>query len=96
MSNRFAEIPRGRALSGPRKIASHIWGEKARSVYDLPRDEYGLVILAGQLTGFEGWIDHALAERAKNSKKRRYRRIDHDADTALAEQAALRRTAGAP
>ena len=71
--SRFAGVARGRALPGARQIAQHIWGDEYRwrSVFQLPRDEYGLVILAGRVTGFTGWIDHALAVNATTGRKRR-------------------------
>ncbi len=62
----FAKTPRGRPLVGPREIARHLWGspEKWRSVYRLPRDDYGIVLLPGGLTAYEGWLDAALARIA--------------------------------
>jgi hypothetical protein len=74
MAYRFAERPRGKTLPGAREIASYIWNnpERWRSVYRLNREEYGLVELGGQLVGFTGWIDFALAAGA--GKRRRSRR----------------------
>jgi hypothetical protein len=59
-------------LSGADKITAYIWGEgesEPRRAYTLPRDEYGIVILAGRLTGFTGWIDFALAAAARPGKR---------------------------
>jgi hypothetical protein len=69
------ETPRGRTLTGAREVAGYVWDdeEKWRSVYLLPRDEFGLIELNGKITGFSGWIDAALAARARTGKKRRYR-----------------------
>ncbi len=63
---RFEGVARGKPLRGSRKIAGHVWGdeEKWRSAYRLPRDEFGLSIVCGELLGCEGWIDRALAARA--------------------------------
>ncbi len=64
--NRFAAVLRGKPLPGSRKIAGHVWGdeERWRSAFRLPRGEFGLSVVCGELLGFEGWIDHALAARA--------------------------------
>jgi hypothetical protein len=69
------EADRGRAVSGARPLAAYIFNdeEKWRSVYALPREEFGLIELAGRLTGFTGWIDRALAARAKAGKRRKRR-----------------------
>jgi hypothetical protein len=63
MPNRFAGVPRGKPLLGPRAIARHIWGDKRRwrSVYRLDRDAYGIKLVAGELLGFENWIQVGLA-----------------------------------
>jgi hypothetical protein len=60
--HRFAGIPRGRALPGPREIANHIWGDanRWRTVHRLDRERFGLLIIANKITGFAGWIDHAI------------------------------------
>jgi hypothetical protein len=62
----FAKTPRGRPLVGPRAIARHIWDnpEKWRSVYRLDRHTYGIVVLPGGLTAYEGCLDAALARAA--------------------------------
>ena len=71
MTNRFAGVPRGRPLRGPRAIAGWIWGdeERWRSVYGLDRDTYGIKLVAGELLGFENWIEVGLA--AESGRKRR-------------------------
>jgi len=76
MLARFAELPRGRVLPGADAIARYIWGKgnMSRSVYGLPRDRYGLIVLGGKLTGFSKWIDAALAAEASAGRKRRRRR----------------------
>ena len=75
MSDRFAGVDRGRALRGSREIAKHMLSDPEASeiVLALPRPEFGLVMIGRDLTGYTGWIDHALAERAKASKGRRSR-----------------------
>ncbi len=80
MSDRFTGQPRGRALSGAKEIAGYIWNdpELSRSVYGLDRDEYGIVDLAGKLTGFTGWIDVALARRV-GKRRRRARHVEAEA-----------------
>jgi hypothetical protein len=72
MSDRFVGQPRGRALAGARAIAAYIWDdeEQWRSVYSLPRHEYGLMELSGKVTGFTGWIDLALASRVGRKRRR--------------------------
>jgi hypothetical protein len=71
--DRFAGVARGRALRGSRAIAEYLLGDPGASeiVCALPRDEFGLVTLGRDLTGFTGWIDFALAARAQASKGRR-------------------------
>ena len=71
-TNLFLKAPRGRPLVGPRAIAEHIWGdsEKWRSVYRLPRETYGIVLLPGGLTAFAGWVDAALAQNACRPARR--------------------------
>jgi len=66
MADRFSRIPRGRALRGSRAIAEYMLGDPnaAETVCALPRDEFGLVTLGRDLTGF----DHALAIRARTGK----------------------------
>jgi hypothetical protein len=70
MSDRFSRVPRGRALRGSRAIAEYMLGDPnaAETVCALPREEFGLVTLGRDLTGFTGWIDHALAIRARTGK----------------------------
>jgi hypothetical protein len=73
MSDRFAGVPRGRALRGSSAIAEYMLGDPDASeiVCALPRDEFGLVTLGRDLTGFTGWIDFALAARAQAGRGRR-------------------------
>jgi hypothetical protein len=70
--NRFAGVPRGRPLPGAKAIAAHIWHneERWRSALHLPREEYGLAIVAGELLGYSGWIDYALAVAAERRRPR--------------------------
>lgn len=70
MTARFSRIPRGQPLRGSRAIAEYMLGDPnaAETVCALPRDEFGLVTLGRDLTGFTGWIDHALAIRARTGK----------------------------
>jgi hypothetical protein len=69
----FSRIPRGRPLRGSRAIAEHMLDDPnaGETVCALPRDEFGFVKLGRDLTGFTGWIDHALAIRARAGKGRR-------------------------
>jgi hypothetical protein len=69
--DRFADMPRGKPLQGTRAIAGHIWGDESRwrSVYLLNRDAYGIKLVAGELLGFENWIQAGLA--AETSRRRR-------------------------
>jgi len=71
--NWLTGVPRGETLSGTRAIAEHLWGnpERWRSVYRLPRREYGIVMLAGDLTAFTGWLNAALAHDAGRKRPRR-------------------------
>jgi hypothetical protein len=70
--NRFVGVPRGRPLPGSRAIARHIWNdeERRRSAFRLPRDQYGLAVVCGELLGYEGWVDFALAAGAERSRPR--------------------------
>lgn len=70
--NRFAGVARGRPLPGSRAIAGYIWDnpERWRSAFRLPRDEYGLAIVCGELLGYTGWIDFALAAGAERRRSR--------------------------
>jgi hypothetical protein len=71
--NRFAGVERGDPLRGSKAIARHIWRDekKGRSAFRLPRNEYGLSVVAGELLGFTGWIDHALAVGAERRRPRK-------------------------
>ena len=73
MSDRFDGVARGRALRGSRAIAEYLLGDPDASeiVCALPRAEFGFVTLGRDLTGFTGWIDFALAARARAGKGRR-------------------------
>jgi hypothetical protein len=73
VSDRFRGVDRGRALRGSRAIAAYLLGDPDASevVCALPRDEFGIVLLGRDLTGFTGWIDFALAARARTGKGRR-------------------------
>jgi hypothetical protein len=78
--NRFAGIPRGKPLPGSEAIAQYIWSDKERwrSALRLPRAEFGLTIVCGELFGFSGYIDHAFALRAGAGGGKRRRRAQHD------------------
>ena len=75
MAKRFAGVPRGRALSGSKAISAYMFNtpKKAETVVGLDRAEFGLLIIGRELTGFTGWIDHALARRAGVTGKNRRR-----------------------
>ena len=75
MSDRFAGVPRGRALPGSRAIAEYMFNdpEKSETVCALPRKEFGFAKYGRELIGFTGWIDAAMAARAKAGKERRRR-----------------------
>lgn len=77
-SNRFAGIPRGVPLAGPKAIARHVWNDERRwrSAYRLNRHEYGLSIVCGELLGFTGWIEFALAAGTSLKRARRNRKIE--------------------
>jgi|RhiMetdeSRZDD1v2_1073273.scaffolds.fasta_scaffold1681919_2 hypothetical protein len=83
MSDRFAGIPRGKPLPGARKIAGYMLDdeEQWRSIYSLPREEFGLIDLNGKLTGFTGWIDHAVTSRIGKKRRRRARNAQAEATT---------------
>ena len=73
MPKDFAKVDRGRALRGSRAIAAYLLGdpEATETVFALPRDEFGIVTLGRDLTAFTGWLDFALAARARSAKSRR-------------------------
>ena len=75
--NRFAGIPRGKPLPGSEAIAQYIWSDKERwrSALRLPRAEFGLTIVCGELLGYSGYVDHALALRADAGGGKRRRRL---------------------
>ena len=70
---RFAGMARGRALRGSRAIAEYLLGDPEASevVCSLDRSEFGFITLGRDLTGFTGWIDAAVAARARAGKGRR-------------------------
>jgi hypothetical protein len=72
MSEYFAGVDRGRALRGSKAIAQYLLGDDEASeiVSRLPRAEFGLLMLGRDLVGFTGWLDHALATRARGGKGR--------------------------
>ena len=76
---RFAGVARGRPLRGSRAIAEYLLGDPDASeiVCALPRDEFGIVMLGRDLTGFTGWLDAALAARARAGKGRRRATIEN-------------------
>jgi hypothetical protein len=71
--NRFEGVERGTPLPGAKAIANHIWHteEKWRSAYRLRREEYGLAVVCGELLGYTGWIDYALAAGAERRRPRK-------------------------
>jgi hypothetical protein len=73
MANRFDGVPRGRALPGSKAISNYMFNtpDKTETVVSLDRAEFGLIRMGRELTGFTGWIDHALARRAQATKNRR-------------------------
>jgi hypothetical protein len=66
-------------LRGSRAIAEYLLGDPDASeiVCALPRDEFGIVMLGRDLTGFTGWLDAALAARARAGKGRRRATIEN-------------------
>jgi hypothetical protein len=72
----WTKTPRGKAVRGAHKLAEYIFGDGDAhlAVRALPRSEFGIQILNGQLVGFSGWLDAALAERAGAGGKKQYRR----------------------
>jgi hypothetical protein len=73
--NRFEGIARGEPLRGSRAVARHVWNDetKWRSAFRLPRDEFGLAVVCGELLGYAGWIDFPLATGAAAAGKRQRR-----------------------
>ena len=69
----FTKIPRGKPVRGARALANAFYGdpEKTSAIYNIDRAAYGIIALQGQLTGFEGWIHAALAERANAGERLR-------------------------
>jgi hypothetical protein len=84
--NRFAGVPRGKPLAGSKAIARYIWNdeERWRSAFRLPRDEYGLAIVCGELLGYTGWIDYALAAGAERRRPRTSRKQEIISETPTA------------
>jgi hypothetical protein len=68
----WTRTPRGKAVRGAHKLAEYIFGDEGAdaAVRGLNRSEFGIQILAGQLVGFSGWLDAALAHRASAGGKR--------------------------
>jgi hypothetical protein len=68
----WAKIPRGRPVRGAHKLAKYIFDDENAdsAVRGLDRSEFAIQILAGQLVGFSGWLDAALAHRASAGGKR--------------------------
>jgi hypothetical protein len=81
--------PRGRAIPGAKALARYIYNDekKWRSVYGLPREEFGLIDLNGSLTGFENWINGALLARARAGKRRQRGNSPNISTTEAATQA---------
>jgi hypothetical protein len=75
MSDYFAGVDRGKALRGSKAIAQYAFQDEEASeiISRLPRAEFGLLMLGRDLVGYTGWLDHALAARAQDSKSRRRR-----------------------
>jgi hypothetical protein len=77
----LTKIPRGKPIRGARALAMYILEdeEKENVILALPRPQWGLQILAGQLVGYSGWIDAALIERAGAGERTRRGRGAHRA-----------------
>jgi hypothetical protein len=75
----LTKIPRGRPVRGARALALYLLeDEKAEAVVRaLPRERFGIQILAGQLVGYSGWLDAALVERATAGERTRRGRGAH-------------------
>jgi hypothetical protein len=71
--NRFEGVARGEPLCGSKAVAGHVWNDekKWRSAFRLPRDEFGLAVVCGELLGYVGWIDFALATGAERRRPRK-------------------------
>jgi hypothetical protein len=71
--NSFAGVPRGKPLRGSKAIAGYVWGDekKWRSAFRLPREQFGLSVVCGELLGYAGWIDYALATASERHRPRK-------------------------
>jgi hypothetical protein len=60
----FSKIPRGEPIRGAGALAKAIVGdpESKSTIYNIDRAAFGIIALQGQLTGYSGWIDAALAD----------------------------------
>ncbi len=70
--NDLTNIPRGKPVRGARNLAVYILDDPlmAHAMYELDRAEFGIQIIANQLTGYANWLDAALARRASAGSKR--------------------------
>jgi hypothetical protein len=62
----------GKPIRGARRLAAKILNdpEKTRAMYSEPmRREFGLIMLAGRLTGFEQLINDRLAEKIAAARR---------------------------
>jgi hypothetical protein len=80
----WANIPRGRPVRGARELALYIFDDETAdsAVRGLNRSEFAIQILAGQLVGFSGWLDAALAHRASAAGGKRARVRSSTSDSA--------------
>ncbi len=71
-----SEQDRGAPIVAAEKLAEDILGDPAlvASVYELPRGEFGLVVIGNKLVGYRNWIDAALRARARARAGKRRRR----------------------
>jgi hypothetical protein len=78
----LSKIARGKPVPGARALAVYILEDERKEdvIRALPRAEWGFQILAGQLTGYSGWIDAVLVERAKAGGRTRRGRGAHRID----------------